>query len=134
MARWIPGTGSRTFVCTQAGAIDLGNAAGDVDLEMVCPADDAHLVKISFTIHTAGGEAENHNLVVEHGAGAAGAALSGQIDVLSNAAAGTIVTADALGYAAQPATVEGTTIQVSNAEEGAISNGAILNVSLIWEL
>ncbi len=134
MARFVPGIGNRIFVCTQAGAIDLTDGPGDVNTEMVCPADDAHLWKIVFTMHTAGTGTQNHNLIVEHGEGAAGVAISGTIDVLADAADGTIVTADALEYSAQPATVEGTTMQILNAEEGAISDGAILNISFIWEL
>lgn len=134
MAKFIPGTGNRTFVLSEAAAVDLVNADGDVPTGMLCPEDDAHVVHITYTVQTTGGDSENHQLVLEHGLGAAGVALTASINVANDAAAGAIVTGDGLAYASQPATVRGTQIQILNTEGGAISNGLILDVSILWEL
>ena len=124
----------RSFVITSATGVDLVNADGDVATGMLCPGDGATVVRVSYTTLTAGAETENHNLDLEHGLGSAGVALTPTIDVVSDAAAGTIVTGDGLIQDAQPDTVEGTQIQIKNVEEGAISNGAILDVSVLWQL
>ena len=124
----------RSFVITSATGVDLVNADGDVATGMLCPGDGATVVRVSYTMLTAGTGTENHNLDLEHGLAGAGVALTPTIDVLADAAAGTIVTGDGLVHDAQPATVEGTQIQIKNVEEGAISNGAILDVSVLWQL
>ena len=124
----------RSFVITNASAVDLTDAAGDVTTGMLCPGDAAKVVRVSYTMRTAGTGTQNHNLILEHGLAGAGAALTGTIDVLADAAAGTIVTGDGLEFGAQPATLEGTVIQILNAEEGAISDGAILDILILWQL
>ncbi len=136
MARRTAGIGNRTFVYTQQ-LISLGDAAGDVALDMVCPGDEAKLLGGSATIVTVGIGDENHNLVIEHGSVGAGVALTPVFDVhagVTLAAVGTIVVFAALDPAGQPVTVEGTNLQILNAEEGAISTGAIINLQLKWEL
>ena len=125
---------ARSFVITSAAAIDVGNAAGDVATGMLCPGDNAKVVRVSYTMQTAGTGSENHNLTLEHGLAAAGVALTPIIDVLADAAAGVIVTGDGLEFDDQPNTIEGTMIQILNAEEGAISDGAILDISVLWQL
>lgn len=131
MARRIrPGT-----VVTQSGAIDLGDAAGDVNTEMLCPNDGAKVINVQFTMHTAGtGSAANHDLILEHGAGAAGVALTTTVALDADGAAGLIVEGVGLSPESQPDTVKGTTIQILNAESAAISDGAIINVSILWQL
>ena len=124
----------RSFVITGAIGVDLGNADGDVATGMLCPGDGAKVVRVSYTMKTAGTGSENHDIDLEHGLAAAGVALTGTISVLADAAAGVIVTGDGLDFAAQPATVEGTVIQVKNVEAGAISDGAILDISVLWQL
>ena len=136
MARFIPGTGNRTFVLSEATTIDLTATAGDVATGMLCPQDDAHVVHVNYTIRTAGaGSGTVHQLVLEHGLGAAGVALTGTINVDADAAAaGTIVTGDGLAYASQPATVRGTQIQILNTESGNVTTGVILDIQVLWEL
>ncbi len=124
----------RSFVITSATGVDLVNADGDVATGMLCPGDGATVVRVSYTILTAGTGTQNHDLDLEHGLAGAGVALTPTISVLADAAAGTIVTGDGLEQDAQPATAEGTQIQIKNVEAGAISNGAILDVSVLWQL
>ena len=124
----------RSFVITSAGAVNLGDGPGDTTTGMLCPGDGAKVVRVSYTMRTAGTGSENHNLFLEHGLDAVGVGLTGQIDVLADAVAGVIVTGDGLEFGAQPETVEGTVIQVKNIEEGAISDGATLDISVLWQL
>jgi len=135
MARRLAGIGNRSFVITNA-LVDLTATAGDIPALMVCPGDGAKLLSGSYTIHTAGvGSGAVHQLTVEHGEAGAGVALTGIVNVDADAAAaGTIVTFTALDPAGQPNTVEGTNIQLLNAESAAISTGVIVNVQLRWEL
>ena len=133
MARFVGA--SRSFVTTRAAAVSLGNAAGDVATGMLCPTDGAKVVSVSYTIQTAGvGAAANHNLDLEQGLAGAGEALTGTIAVDADAAAGTIVTGNGLEFSQQPITQEGRVIQVKNAESAAISTGAILDISVLWQL
>lgn len=135
MARWISGIGNRAFVLTEATAIDLTATAGDVETGMICPQDGAHVAHVTYTIMTAGtGSGANHELILEHGLGAAGAALTGQVDVDADAVAGVITEGDGLAYASQPTTVRGTMIQILNAESASITTGAILDIVVLWEL
>ncbi len=124
----------RTFVITGATGINLLDTPGDVATGMLCPGEGAMVVRVSYTMKTPGTGTQNHNLTLEHGLGAAGVALTGIIDVLADAVAGIIVTGDGLPYQSHPLTVEGTQIQILNAEEGAISDGAILDISILWQL
>ena len=136
MARRTAGMGNRTFVTTTAGAIDLGNtgAPDDIATGMLCPGDGAKVVTVTFTTQTAGDNAQNHGLVLEHGLTTDGVALTPSIKVLANAVAGTIVTGGGLSPQGQPNTVYGTQIQIQSTEDGAIGNGAILDISVLWEL
>lgn len=125
----------RSFVITSATGVDLVNADGDVATGMLCPNDGAKVVRVSYTMKTAGtGAAANHNLTLEHGLGAAGVALTPVIAVDADAVDGVIVTGDGLDSASAPDTVEGTQIQVKNVESAAISDGAILVISVLWQL
>lgn len=127
--------GARQFVCMMALAVDTGDADGDVTIG-VCPGDESVLIGATATMATAGTGTQNHGLVIEHGAGAAGVPMAASVNVLADAAAGTIVSFDSaiLAPDGQPATVYGTTIQVENTEGGAIADGAILDWNLIWQL
>ncbi len=122
------------IVCLQVNNIDLVNADGDVAMDMMCPGDDAFVLDWTCQISTAGTGSENHNLTLEHGTGAAGVALTAVLDVLADATAGTISTGDGLGRPSTGGTVMGTKIQIKNVEEGAISNGAIIDVLVRWQL
>jgi len=127
--------GHRSFVTTSA-QVDLGNtgAPTDIPTTMVCPGDGAKVVEVAYTVSTTGGDAENHSLVLEHGLGAAGAALTPTSVHANDDADGVIVTAKGLQPQDQPDTVFGTKIQIRNTEDGAIANGLILDVLVIWEL
>lgn len=134
MARRTAGMGNRTFVTTTAAAVDLVNADGDVATGMLCPGDGAKVVTLVYTVQTTGGDAQNHALTLEHGLTTDGVALSEGTLVANDDAAGVITTGIALAPTAQPNTVYGTMIQIRNVEGGAISNGLILDVSVLWEL
>ena len=135
MPRRVSGSGvDSTYVITEAHALDLGDAPGDVITGIICPGDGAKVVEYTMTIRTAGTGANNHELVLEHGLTTAGVAMAPQLDVLATSAAGTIFTQEALDPNGQPVTVKGTVIQFANAESGAISNGAIVDVSILWRL
>jgi len=134
MSRKSTHPGARDFVITEAHALDIDDTPGDVTTGMLCPGDGAKVVRVSITIRTAGTGSFNHELILEHGLAAAGVALTPQIDVLADAAAGVIVTGSGLQPADQAATIEGTTIQFLNAESGSITDGAIVDVSVLWEL
>lgn len=133
MARKVGAT--RSYVITEAHNIDLGDAAGDVTLGILCPGDGAKVVSCAINIRTAGtGAAANHQLVLEHGLGAAGVALTGQIDLDADGAAGTIVSGGGLPFPSQPATVLGTVCQFNNTESASITDGAFVDVSVLWQL
>ncbi len=126
---------ARSFVITGAKAINLLEADGDVATGMLCPGDGAKVVRVSYTMETAGtGAAANHNLTLEHGLAAAGVAMTPIIAVDADAVDGVIVTGNGLDSAVHPDTVEGTQIQIKNVESAAISDGAILDVSVLWQL
>ena len=113
----------------------MTNTAGDVATGMLCPGDSAKVIRVSYTIVTAGSNgAAAHQLLLEHGLGAAGVALTAQINVVASAVAGTIVTGDGLPVNEQVDTTEGTVIQLNNTESAGISLGAILDISVLWEL
>ena len=125
----------RSFVVLQEVTVDLGNAAGDVALTMNCPADGARVVSWSVKVDTAGtGAAANHELVLEHGLTSAGVALTPILELDADGAAELIVQGEGLALDAQPVTVEGTALQILNAESAAISDGAIIDVSVLWQL
>lgn len=125
------------IVVLQVYNIDLGDANGDVALDMMCPGDGAIVLDWSIQISTAGtGAAANHNCVLEHGTTSAGVALTPLLAVDADAVAGVVVTGEALDSATQRAvaTVQGTKIQIQNTESAAISNGAIVDVLVRWRL
>ena len=125
---------ARSFVITGATGVDLVNASGDVATGMLCPADGAKVVRVSYTVLTTGGEDIAHQLELEHGLAAAGVALTPVIDVANDDAAGVVTSGDGLQPGDQPDTVEGTQIQVKTVEASDIANGLILDVSVLWQL
>ena len=125
----------RSFVVLQQATVDLTATAGDIPLTMNCPADGARVVSWSIKVSTAGvGAAANHELILEHGLGAAGVALTPQLDLDADGAAELIVQGEGLALDAQPVTVESTTLQILNAESAAISTGAIVDINVLWQL
>ena len=101
---------------------------------MLCPGDGAKVIEVTYTVQTTGGDAQNHDLILEHGLAGAGAALTATTSIANDNAAGVISTFPGLDTAGQPNTVLGTMIQVQATEAGAISNGLILDISVLWEL
>lgn len=132
MARTVRDQG---IVVLQVYNIDLGDADGDVALDMMCPGDGAVVLDWTVQISTAGtGSGANHNLTLEHGTGAAGVALAPVLAVDADAVAGTITTGDGNGTQPTGGSVIGTKIQIANAESAAISDGAIVDVQVRWQL
>lgn len=116
---------------TQMG-VNLGDAAGDVPLTLCVPGDDARVVDVSYTIETAGtGAAANHLITLEAGTGAAGAAIAAVGTLDADGAVGLTVTAKGTGASGL---LRGTALQLANAESAAISDGAIVNVVILWQL
>ena len=135
MPRRTGGSGiNATFVVTEAHALDLTATPGDKITGMLCPGDGATVIDMAITIRTAGTGSFNHELILEHGLAGAGTAVSPQIDVLADAADGTIVTGNGLDRAGQGVTTKGTIMQFLNAESGSITVGAIVDVSVLWRL
>lgn len=123
------------IVVLQVYNIDLTSDPVDVALDMMCPGDGAFVLDWSVQVSTAGvGAAANHEMVLEHGTGAAGVALTAQLDLDADAVAGTIVTGDGLGRPATGGTTQGTKIQIQNAESASITTGAIVDVMVRWQL
>lgn len=120
-----------TIVQTQMG-VDLGDADGDVALTLAVPGDNARVIDVSYTIETAGtGASANHNITLEAGTGAAGAAIAAVAALDADGAVGLTVTAKGTGAAGL---LRGVALQLANAESAAISNGAIVNVVIHWQL
>ena len=123
------------IVVLTAYNVDLLNADADIATDMMCPGDGAFVLDWTVQISSAGtGSAANHELVLEHGTGAAGVALTAQLDIDADGTAGLIVTGDGIGRPATGGTVQGTKIQVKNVESAAISNGATVDILVRWQL
>lgn len=131
MARKVP---FNMVVVQQQDSVDLADAAGDVALTLRCPGDGAKVLDWKVISTTAGtGAGANHNIILEHGSGAAGVALTGTIALDADGTAET-TTASGNGLLVQPATTMGTLLQINNTESAAISNGAIVTVIVRWIL
>ena len=125
----------RSLVVLQQDTLDLTASAGDIAMTMTCPADGARVVSWSVKISTAGtGASANHELILEHGLTSAGVALTPQLDLDADGAAELTVQGEGLALDAQPVTVEGTALQILNAESAAISTGAIVDINVLWQL
>lgn len=118
-------------VQTQMG-VNLGDAAGDVALALCVPGDNARVIDVSYTIETAGtGSGANQLITLEAGTGAAGAAIAGVATLDADGAVGLTASADGTGAAGL---LRGVALQLANAESAAISDGAIVNVVIHWQL
>lgn len=122
------------LVVTNVVGLDLLNAPADISTGMLCPGDGASVVQWAATLHTAGTGSFNHEIILEHGTGAAGVALTGQLDILADGTPGTEADNGA-GLQPRPIkTVFGTDMQVLNAESGSITDGALVNITVLWRL
>jgi len=101
---------------------------------MMCPGDNAFVLDWSVQISTAGDTDEDHLLTLEHGTTTAGVALTAVLAVDCDGTAGTVTTGDGLGRPATGGTVQGTKIQIKNVEDAAITDGAIVDVLVRWQL
>jgi hypothetical protein len=111
--------------------IDLADAAGDVALTLCVPGDGAQVVDVSITIETAGtGASANHLVTLEQGTAGAGAAIASVMTLDADGAVG--LTATAKGTRVK--CTRGVALQLANAESAAISNGAIVNLVIVWAM